>query len=42
MQANSICYNNKHLYIEFIEINIQKHILQIYTSIYTRADGSPC
>ena len=28
------------LYIKFIEINKHKDIIQIYTSIYTRADGS--
>ena len=26
---------------EFIDINKHKNIVQIYTSIYTRADGSP-
>ena len=31
------------IYIEFIELNKQKkNIVQVYTSIYTKADGSPC
>ena len=32
-----------YIYIEFIELNKQKkYIVQVYTSIYTKADGSPC
>ena len=44
--GTSLFYGYKYiLYREFIEINKQKNIVQIYTSICTRADGrigSPC